>query len=71
MLLFRSEEMVNRWCRNWSLPRGATMTPQTCWALAHEWYHDRRDPGWKRRTVEEAHALFKQLGLSGDFFKLS
>jgi len=44
MLLFRSEEMVDRWCRNWNLPRGATLSPATCWTLAREWYHDRRDP---------------------------
>jgi len=71
MLLFRSEEMVNLWCRNWNLPRGAILSPATCWALAREWYRDRRDPKWRRRTVDEAHALFNQLGLTGDFWKLN
>ena len=71
MLLFRSEEMLDRWCRNWNLPRGATLSPSACWALAREWYYDRRDPKWRRRTVDEAHALFKQLGLTGDFWKLA
>lgn len=71
MLLFRSEEMAARWCRNWSLPSGAIFPPATCWALAREWYHDRRDPLWRRRTVDEAHALFNRLGLTGDFWKLN
>jgi hypothetical protein len=71
MLLFRSEEMVNRWCRNWNLPRGTTLSPETCWALAREWYYDRGEPQWRRRTVDEAHSLFNQLGLTGDFWKLN
>jgi hypothetical protein len=71
MLLFRSEEQVDRWCRAWSLPRGAILSPTTCWELAHEWYQDRRDPNWRRRSVDEAHAVFRQLGLTGDFWKLN
>jgi hypothetical protein len=39
--------------------------------LAREWYHDRRDRQWRRRTVDEAYALFNQLGLTGDFWKLN
>jgi hypothetical protein len=71
MLLFRSEEQVDRWCRAWNLPRGAVLSPATCWALALAWYHDRRDPAWRRRSVDEAHELFGQLGLTGDFWKLN
>jgi hypothetical protein len=40
------------------------------WQLAHAWYHDRFDPAWRRRTVEEAEQLFTELGLSGDFWRL-
>jgi hypothetical protein len=71
MLLFRSEEQIDRWCHSWSLPRGAILSPTACWELAREWYHDRRDPHWRRRTVDEAHAVFRQLGLTGDFWKLN
>jgi Alkylmercury lyase len=71
MLLFRSEEMVDRWCRNWGQPRGAILSPATCWMLAREWYQDRRDPQWRRRTVDETHALFNRLGLTEDFWKLN
>lgn len=71
MLLFRSEEHVDRWCGVWNLSRGATLSTSTCWQLAHEWYRDRRDPQWRRRTVDEAHVLFARLGLTGDFWKLN
>jgi hypothetical protein len=35
MLLFRSEEHVERWSAQHGLPRGASMSLVTAWALAH------------------------------------
>ena len=70
MLLFRSEEHVERWCRQWKLPRGYVLHPDQCARLAHEWMHDRLDPAWRRKTAAEAEALFAEVGLTGDFWKL-
>lgn len=71
MLLFRSEEHVEQWCGAWSLPRGASLSPDTAWRLARAWYSaDRRDRGWRRRTVEETEALLAGLGLDGPFWAL-
>ena len=71
MLLFRSEEHVDRWCQAWGQPRGATLTPEQAWQLARAWYGpDRRDPAWRRRTAAEAESLFESLGLTGAFWKL-
>jgi len=71
MLLFRSEEHVERWCRAWSLPRGATLSPESAWQLARVWYSaDRRARAWRRRTVDETEALLAGLGLTGPFWAL-
>ena len=71
MLLFRSEEHVDRWSRAWGLPRGATLTPETAWRLARAWFAaDRREPQWRRYTVEETEALLGELGLDGPFWQL-
>ncbi len=71
MLLFRSEEHVDHWCRQWSMERGALLALQTAWELARAWYAaDRRNPAWRRRTLEETEALFTQLGLGGAFWAL-
>ena len=71
MLLFRSEEHVERWCRAWGRERGATLSPEQAWRLAREWYGpDRRDPAWRRRTVEETEELLAGIGLTGDFWSL-
>lgn len=71
MLLFRSEEHVDKWCRDWRFARGAVLTLPQCWQLARAWYRDdRRDPRWRRRTANEAQALFTQLGLTTPFWNL-
>jgi len=71
MLLFRSEEHVERWLKNWRLPRGEVFSPEQCWRLAHAWYSpDRRDPNWRRYSVDEAEALFRELGFTSDFWRL-
>jgi len=71
MLLFRSEEHVDRWCESRSMPRGALLSLSQAWDLARAWYGpDRRAPQWRRHTVEEARDLFHRLGLTSDFWKL-
>jgi hypothetical protein len=71
MLFFRSEEHVDRWCRQWNLPRGALLSLDQGWRLAQAWYGpDRREPDWRRKTVEEVEALFLELGLTEPFWSL-
>jgi len=67
MLLFRSEEHVERSGK----VKGAVMTPEQMWRLADTWYRDRDDPAWRRRSAEEAEEVFAQIGLTGEFWKLS
>lgn len=72
MLLFRSEEHVERWCQQWNQPRGEIFSLEQGWGMAKAWYsQDRRDPNWRRKTAEEAEELFRGLGLTGPFWKLA
>ncbi len=72
MLLFWSEEHVQKWRADWNLHEGEKLGLETCCRLAFEWYSpDRRQPDWRRRTVDEAEALFARLGLTSPFWKLS
>jgi hypothetical protein len=70
MLAFRSEEHVDTWCGQTGIERGAVFSFETTWRLADSWYRDRLHPDWRRRTPEEAEALFADVGLTGDFWKL-
>jgi hypothetical protein len=71
MLLFWSEEHVEKWCGDWNLPPGEVLSLDRCWRLAEAWYGaDRREPGWRRRTDDETEALFIELGLTSPFWRL-
>jgi hypothetical protein len=71
MLLFRAEEHVDRWCRQWQLPRGAILSLERAWQLARAWFSaDRGAPEWERPPVEDVEALFASLELQGDFWRL-
>ncbi len=62
MLLFRSEQHVDRWCKL-GLQQGCR--------LAKEWYGDRLSPAWRTKSASEAEAAFARIGLKGEFWKLS
>ena len=70
MLLFRSEEHVDRWCQARDMGRGALMTSEQCWQLAVAWYRHRLRPDWRRFTLEETEAIFSSLGLDDSFWNL-
>lgn len=70
MLLFRSEEHLDRWREARSLPRGGTLSLEQVWRLARIWYGDRLDPGWRRKTPGETQAIFTDVGLIGEFWRL-
>ena len=71
MLIFRSEEHIEKWCSAWRLPRGAVLSLEQAWTLADSWYRDRLSPDWRRRTLDEAHELFRSLALTSEFWRLA
>lgn len=70
MRLFRSEEHVRRWSDKTGIPMGATFSLDSLWTLARLWFEDRLSPNWRRRTMDEAHAIFARAGLTGPFWRL-
>ena len=71
MLLFRSEEHVEAWCRKRGEPVGGLLSVDQLWRLARAWYRDRMEPSWRRRTAEEAQQIFASIGLTGEFWRLA
>lgn len=70
MLLFRSEEDVDRWCSRWGRERGALLTLDQQWRLAQTWYGDRLDFDWRRKTPGEVKSLWTELDFSSPFWEL-
>ena len=69
MLAFRSEAHVDRYLESRRLLRGETFSLGQLWGLADAWYRDRLAADWRRRTPEEAEAIFAGLGLTGEFWR--
>jgi hypothetical protein len=70
MLLFRSEEHVHRWCQQRGVMRGGLLTLDQTWRLAQRWYRSRMAPDYRRATLQEAQAVFNDIGLTGPFWQL-
>ena len=67
MLVFRSEEHVDRWIAA-GHPQGERMTMQQQWTLAQRWFKGRNRPEWNKRTPKEAEEVLRSVGLMSDFW---
>jgi hypothetical protein len=68
MLLFRSEETVNRWCESRQLPRRPLVSLEQLWQLALIWYANRLTPESRRPGPDEMVSVFAFIGLTGPFW---
>ena len=71
MLLFRSEEHLERWLGAGDRPRGERMSIPEQWELARAWFAGRDRPEWTKRSASEAEAIFSSAGLDGEFWRLT
>ncbi len=70
MLLFRSEEHVDRWCGRRGVPKGAAFQLSELWRLARHWYDDHLDHDWRRKSVAERQRILDSIGLTGSFWQI-
>ena len=68
MLLFRSEDHVDRWLAGRG--RGAVISSSKLADLAVAWWHDRLSPDWQPHTREQNQAILDDLGLTAPFWSL-
>jgi len=68
MLLFRSEEHVNRWCRDRNLRRRPILSLEQLWQMALAWYENRLTVESRRPGAEEITEIFARLGLTDPFW---
>jgi hypothetical protein len=69
ILFFRAVTEIDGWCRRHAIPRGEILSSEQVWALAQAWYGDYLNPNWRRRTIEEARGVFRELGLTSRFWE--
>lgn len=67
---FRSRQDVDAWCERHGLPHGAVLSLPQLWNFARDWYGAYLDEPWKKRSLEEAQAVFRRHDLTGPFWDL-
>jgi len=68
MLFFRSEELVDDWCRAQGVPKRPLVSLGQLWQLAVAWYESRLSPTARRPGPDEMRAIFARIGLEGPFW---
>ena len=67
---FRSRQDVDAWCERHGLPHGAVLSLPQLWNFARDWYGAYLDEPWKKRSRQEAQAIFRRHDLTGPFWDL-
>jgi len=68
MLLFRSEEWIDKWCKRNNLKRGEILTIDQVWELSKLWYHNRLSLEYHGWNAEQVVEIFKQVNLTSKFW---
>jgi hypothetical protein len=71
MVFLRSEEHLGRWLDRNGWEPGASMSAERLNELARRWWWTRVEPDWRPRTPAESQAILDELGLTGDFWRLT
>jgi len=67
MLLFQSEEWIDKWCKRNNLERGEVLTLHQVWELSKLWYEDRLSLEYHGQSAKHTAEIFKQAGLTLKF----
>jgi hypothetical protein len=68
MLLFRSEEHVNRWCKAHGIAPNPLVSLEQLWQLALRWYSNRLTIESRRPDADEMVEIFASVGLDDPFW---
>jgi hypothetical protein len=70
ILFFSSETRVDDWCKRHSRPKGSVLGIAKGLELARLWSGDYASRDWKRKTPDQAAAIFKELDLDPEFWRI-
>ncbi len=61
--------MLDGWLASNHVERGAVLSIPQVWDLSRRWYGNRMLPEYHGRTVEQVQAIFKEVGLTSEFWQ--
>ncbi|OOF93323.1 hypothetical protein ASPCADRAFT_407523 [Aspergillus carbonarius ITEM 5010] len=68
--MFATKAEALEWPQKYGFYSGEIMTLETLWSLSKAWYHDKHTYDYDRKTPAEVDALFNELGMISDFWKV-
>jgi hypothetical protein len=71
MVFLRSEEHLAAWLTGNGWQPGASMSAVKLNELARRWWWTRLDADWGPRSPDESQAILDDLGLTGEFWRLT
>jgi len=71
MVFFRSEDMLNEWLVSNQVQQGAVLSIPKLWELSKLWYQGRLLPEYRGRTAEQVQQIFKEVGLTSEFWQVT
>ena len=69
MIFFRSEEMLHEWLRSNHVQPGAVLSIPKLWELSKPWYQGRMSVNYHGRSAEQVQQIFKEVGLTSEFWQ--
>ena len=70
MVFFRSEGTLDEWLASRNAARGAVLSIAQMWELSQRWYYNRMSPEYHGRTVKQVQKIFKEAGLTSEFWQV-
>ncbi|KAL7892179.1 Alkylmercury lyase domain-containing protein [Trichoderma sp. SZMC 28014] len=67
--LFQSESQVEPWLSKHGISKGSLISFEQLLGLAKEWYHDKAEYDYDRKSPEQVQELFNTLGMTETFWK--
>jgi len=69
MQFFQSEENLEGWLTSNHALQGAVLSVPQLWKLSNLWYHNRMSPDYHGRTLEQIQQIFRESGLTSEFWQ--
>ena len=70
LLLFRDADQVADWCARRRIPRGDIQPVARVLELSKRWYGEHLRPDWTKKSIDEARAIFADLGFTHPVWEL-
>lgn len=70
MLVFENQYQVRNWSSGHNIPVGDIQPIDKIWNFSKKWYGSHANCDWKKWTIDEAKAMFKEFGLNHSVWEL-